>query len=136
MQICEDARCCVYIPKQDKWPPDFAGMHITDQAQAVFAPDGRSMVDYIGRTEHLQQDWEEIVAEINRRSGANFKAAQLENENPTTEIVDGADESVPPCMLGTYAKMYSNSALLRNVMVQYAADVERFGYLLDEAHVA
>ena len=46
------------------------GIHVSDQAHTVFDPSGKSLVDYIGRTEHLMEDLEDD--DMPPVSGYNF----------------------------------------------------------------
>lgn len=56
-RLCSSEDCCAYVREREKWHPQFVDVHITDQSSCTFLPDGESLVDYIGTTETLNDDW-------------------------------------------------------------------------------
>lgn len=59
--LCNTEQCCPYIQQRKKWNPAFVDVHITDQSSCTFVPDGESIVDYIGTTETLNDDWKQVI---------------------------------------------------------------------------
>jgi hypothetical protein len=56
-RLCAAENCCPYIEAQNRWVPHFLDVHIADQAHCMFLPDGSSLVDFIGASETLDEDW-------------------------------------------------------------------------------
>ena len=120
---CMKQECCAYITNTREWAPGFISLHIGDQAHSVFTASGKSMVDYIGRSEHMLEDWAEIIAHINTRENTTFPtdaAAVLNKQNR------GVDDS--NCLGDSYARMY-NTTTAENVARHYSVDVVRFGFV-------
>lgn len=70
-------------------------MHVSDHAHCTFLPSGRPIVDFIGTTETLDEDWATIVGEVNRRAGTAFDAsAGLSNPNGHGSKAQGGVENV------------------------------------------
>jgi hypothetical protein len=79
-RICDTESCCAYIGNMG-FVPGFVDIHIADQSHCTFLPNGEPVVDYIGVSENLSQDWGNIVAEINDRAGTDFAAQDPSNPN-------------------------------------------------------
>ena len=127
--ICNDDNCCSYIPTIKRFFPAFVDQHISEQAHCVFLPDGKSMVDYIGSTESIHHDWAIILDEINRRAGTDFQSALVPFANPNGRRADGHDLFLAQeCKLPRLQAMF-NQTTLRNIAMQYAMDVVRFGFM-------
>lgn len=116
---CWSRNCCPYIPGTG-WVPWFLDQHLNDQVGCIFSANGESMVDFIGRSETIAQDWIDIVAHINRVTGTNVTASAITNPNGRNNLIEHACHSPAPRlykgMVGALAK-------------QYAADVLMLGYL-------
>lgn len=61
-ELCPTERCCAYIAAKDRWVPHFVDVHIADQAHCMFLPDGSPLVDYIGASESLDEDWPQVCS--------------------------------------------------------------------------
>lgn len=117
--LCEDEGCCGYVPHRKDWAPTFVDVHITDQASCTFLPGGESLVDYIGTSSTLNEDWKQIVSEISKRSGLPLKSEDVLPANG-----DGINECT-----NADPKGYYDTDSLKNVALQYSMDVLGFGYL-------
>ena len=61
ISLCEEEGCCAYVEHLEApWFPTFVDVHITDQASCTFLPGGESMVDYIGTSTTLNDDWKQV----------------------------------------------------------------------------
>ena len=78
-KLCPNKKCCSYF--RGRFAPHFLDEHINDQAHCVFLPGGESLVDYVGDSARVSQDWQHIVAAINERSGSNFSSGAVVNPN-------------------------------------------------------
>jgi hypothetical protein len=125
-ELCSQQNCCSYISAAMRFNPGFPDEHVADQAHCIFLPGGESVVDYIGSTETIEQDWLKIVGEINRYSGSNFVPQPLKNPNGRGSKGHGSIETW--CMdAAVIANL--NETTSRNIARQYAMDVLLFGYL-------
>jgi hypothetical protein len=62
--ICHDQGCCPYVNAQERFIPAFIDQHVSDQAHCVFLPGGESLVDFIGSTENIEDDWDQVPASL------------------------------------------------------------------------
>jgi len=141
---CAAAGCCLYLDPVGAWSSDFARLHLNDQAGAVFAPDGRPLVDFIGRKERFSEDWVAIVAAINARQNSTLRAVDKGRQNEqhigamlhnpglraawAVNATAGAAGAAPGACKDEYAAMYDEERM-RGVATQYAVDMLRFGFL-------
>jgi hypothetical protein len=125
-QLCPNEACCTYVKPLQRWVPSFVDVHINDQSHCVFLPGGESLVDYIGATETIEDDWVEIVAAINKRTGLKIVAKAMTNPNGMGQKANGGIEH--GCMMPDVRALF-NGTTLRNIARQYAMDVLRYGYL-------
>ena len=125
-ELCPLEQCCTYISTMQQFVPHFTDLHINDQSHCVFLPGGESLVDYIGATESINEDWPAIVERINERAGTAFVAAPPTNPNGHGSAAAGGVEN--GCLSANAAANF-NETTLRNIARQYAMDVVRYGYL-------
>jgi hypothetical protein len=125
-ELCPTDECCTYIKKQDRWIPHFVDQHINDQSHCVFLPGGESLVDFVGSTERIQEDWPLVVEEINRRMGTEFTVGHVGNPNGHGNQTAGGIETVCENSL---VKSYFNETTIFNIAIQYAMDIVRYGYM-------
>ena len=83
--------------------------------------DGRSMVDYIGRSESLSEDWVEIVSYVSTAIGRIYTASEIKNPNGYKNNVENK------CRSNKMNHMYNGKVQL--LADQYAADVVMLGYI-------
>ena len=124
-QLCLRESCCAYIPALSRFVPHFIDQHINDQAHCVFLPGGDSLVDYIGATSTIEEDWPRIVAEINHRAGTAFVPQPITNPNGHGK---SASRVATDCELPEVREMF-NETTLRNIARQYAMDIVRYGFM-------
>jgi Sulfotransferase family len=129
-KVCETQDCCAWVPQYQKFMPLFTDLHIMDQSHCVFDSEGRTMVDFIGASETLDEDWATVLNEINRRMGTKFEAAQLQAAN--TRMAHTGEgpkitEAKKECSMGKYPHLDAVST--RNIGLQYSMDAVKFGYL-------
>jgi len=128
VDLCRTELCCALLSSgafksAPAWDGRFVSQHLAEQSHLAFAPSGAAVVDYIGRTEHLDADWAEIVATVNSLAGTSFVARPVGIRN---HLAIGRGSA---CEDGFYSQLYANATLLGNVAMQYAMDVHRFGFL-------
>ena len=58
--ICERQGCCAYVARRARYIPSFVDVHVSDQAHCVFLAAGQSMVDFVGATETIEDDWMQV----------------------------------------------------------------------------
>ena len=98
---------------------------MNDQSHLVFTVDGKSMVDYIGRTEHINDDWVEVVEHISERSGLHTTVREVPVLNPTVAI---------PAVVGKYVGCIGQTVRhldvdsVRVLALMYARDVFLFDF--------
>ena len=126
VSACYTHQCCAYIRHSKQWEPNFVAMHIGDQSHGVFTSGGDSMVDYIGRTEHLDEDWAEIIAHINKRQGTSLLGAEIRSVNGKAKTASTHDTGCKP---EDYSSLY-NLTTMHNIAKFYATDVLRFGFVV------
>ena len=131
--ICDSHGCCVYIAAMNTWVVDFVNAHISQQAHLVFTPAGESIVDYIGRTENIQDDWAEIVANIQTRSGLDVGTVAMENVNGRHTAIEVPPEEQHPCLPAdrVQMKVLEPPAILA-ITLQHALDFRLFSFLPEE----
>ena len=61
--------------------PHFTDQHINDQSALRSLPGGESLVDYIGATATIEEDWKRIVGAINERAATTFVPGAVTNPN-------------------------------------------------------
>jgi hypothetical protein len=72
-ELCPAEGCCSFIgPPMNAWFPHFVDEHIGDQSHCVFLPGGESMVDYIGASETIDEDWPEVHCSLTRTDLEQF----------------------------------------------------------------
>lgn len=125
-ELCPQEDCCSYIKGLSSFMPHFVDVHINDQAHCVFLPAGEALVDYIGATATVDDDWVEIVASINKRAGTDFVAGPVSNPNGHGDAAKGKVEN--SCEFPEIMANF-NKTTLYNIASQYAMDVLRYGYL-------
>ena len=95
--------------------------HMVDQWHCMRTAKGESAVDFVGSVETGDEDWREIVAEINRRR--NTTAAP----SPLPESRLGVSNVRKGRVAGPYNGEHSHC--LDAVSRWYSCDAEMFGYL-------
>jgi hypothetical protein len=125
-ELCPHDDCCSYVSEHGQFVPHFTDLHINDQAHCVFLPGGESLVDYVGSTATIAQDWTAIVGAINARAGTAFVAAPVTNPNGYGGADGHGQETV--CSAPD-VRANLNETTLRNIARQYAMDVVRYGFL-------
>ena len=129
IQGCKERNCCAYINEIQDWNSNFIQLHISDQAHGVFRPDGLSFVDYIGRTEHVNDDWRDILESINNRSGASMPFKPVLLLNPVRKPLSSPTPEVGfSCLSDRYSDLYTPETMA-GVARYYAVDIVRFGFL-------
>ena len=123
---CAHRGCCAYIPKRNIWVPWFIDQHINDQAHCTFTPFGESMVDFVGRTEEIDNDWAEFIAQVNRRNYANFKPKAVNVRNARGSTVKHMAEH--SCDLSKVQEMLTPD-VMSAITWQYASDFKYFRFL-------
>ena len=87
-RACKEHNCCVYIEESlNRFAPSFPLPHVSQQAHAIFTPEGKSAVDFIAQTESIDTDWPEIFKRILDHSGqqATFQPLDWLNGASTNE---------------------------------------------------
>ena len=122
-ELCAKHKCCPWLPPTQSFAPGFVGLHVSDQSHCVFMPGGESIVDFIGATERIDDDWAAIVQHINERAGTHFRAvspSMINGRGPLTSVEASS---------GCKANAKLSEEAKQNIAQQYAQDVVRFGYL-------
>lgn len=96
-KLCPREDCCTWIPPTVGFVPAFIDLHINDQAHCVFLSDGRSLVDFVGRTEHIDQVWRCCTHPSTTALSSVTDTSGLE-ETSSTLTVD--KEGFPGCSWG------------------------------------
>lgn len=122
---CYTESCCPWnqYSSPQVWDYYFVAGHLKDQAHITFAPNGDSLVDFIGRTENTEEDWAALLTHINKRTGYHYKPQEVERQNPTPD--DGSGDYVP--CLGRSVVHLDRPTML-NLAKVFAMDVLRFGF--------
>lgn len=110
---CETQGCCPYA---DAWMPWFVDQHINDQSGCSHVV-GDSVVDFVGRAESIQLDWESVVRHINHRLDINLEPSQVVNPNGQGDPMNGGVETLCSNM---------TDSTIRSIGSQYAYDVLYF----------
>ena len=110
---CETQGCCPYA---DDWMPWFVDQHINDQSSCSHVL-GESVVNFVGRVEQIQLDWESVVRHINHRLDINLEPSRVVNPNGQGATKNGGVETVCGNM---------TDSTIRNLGSQYAYDVLYF----------
>lgn len=96
--------------------------HMMEQSSCLFTRDGKPVVDFLGRTEHLTEDYQTIAREVNRRLGdSNLKL----NETKPVGIVNSTSKkskSEAAYLFEDYPEC------LARVEEAFAMDFESLGY--------
>ena len=125
-ELCPHDDCCSYVSSLAQFVPHFTDQHINDQAHCVFLPGGESLVDYIGSTATIAEDWPIIVDAINKRANTSFVAGPVTNPNGHGGA-DGHGQETACSDANVRANF--NETTLKNIARQYAMDVIRYGFL-------
>ena len=124
--ICPERGCCVYIPEYERWLPWFIDQHINDQAHCTFTVAGESMVDFIGRSEEIVIDWAELIAEVNRRSYADFRVTEISNPNGHGLA---ENKGVQHACVSDETLNMLDPEVMSAIAMQYASDFHKFKFL-------
>jgi Sulfotransferase family len=119
VSACSRRGCCPYIASADSgsWAPWFVEQHVNDQSGCATG------MDYVGRAEHSQADWDGLVRFLNRRTNAPAVREGITLRNPNGQAPGGAVE--------TKCDAFRRPDVVREIALQYATDVIEFGYLPD-----
>ena len=121
---CHARGCCVYIPEYKQWIPWFVAAHVNDQSHAVFTTSGSSMVDFVGRTENIDEDWAALLKHFKRRNHARLRSMKFTSRKQTAST-----NSTEQCFgFDAISKMLSNTTM-SNIARQYSRDLVLFGYV-------
>ena len=125
-ELCPQEKCCSWVSGVGQFVPHFVDLHINDQSHCVFLPSGESLVDFVGATASIDEDWTTIVGEINDRVGTRFVPVAVTNPNGHGKPGQGNVENscTDPEIMANF-----NETTLYNIASQYAMDVLRYGYL-------
>ena len=126
IQDCHTHGCCPWLGHAKRFVPRFLDIHISAQSHCAFLPSGAPIVDFIGATETVNEDWVEIVANINARAGTSFVAAPVTNPNGHGASEHGGVSS--RCVAPEVQALFDDETT-RSLALQYAVDVIQFGYL-------
>ncbi len=123
LSACSVRACCPYVPGSGAlaggdWAPWFIEQHVNDQSGCT------SVLDFVGRAEHAQDDWDALVELLNERLDVPAVPRGVVVRNPNSQAPGGR---VPE----TQCRAFRDAGVVRDVALQYAADVLRFGYLYD-----
>ena len=104
---------------------------------AISAGD-QTAVDFIGRVEHIDEDFRELVALINARRNASIPPLEVATLPHLMQADDGSTNSTAAeeAHRRSYAAMFTNNTALADVARYYARDFELLKYPKDEAEVA
>ena len=129
-RICNTRQCCAYLGgKSNAFVARFPNGHVTQQAHSVFTTDGRLLVDYIGRTENLSEDWQEIVNLIAERSGTDVGFVPMDNVNGAPVPVGLPEEKQHACLSDEIVGLgIVNQTTVRAITLQFAMDMELFQF--------
>jgi hypothetical protein len=121
VQGCDTRDCCPYVQAFKMFAPQFTLQHLNDQSHCVFLPGGESLVDFVGATESVEEDWARVVQEINNRMGTTFVPGIMGRHN-----VGQGDAGQTSC---ASAMKFLNETSISNIAWQYSMDIVRFGYM-------
>ena len=124
---CQIRGCCIYIAVYKQWIPWFIAAHINDQSHAVFSGDGGSMVDFIGRTENIEEDWNEMLLEFNERMNTSFEPMVFTLVNQADDTQEQAAKT-ELCPGHESLRSYLNETTMFNIAKQYSRDLVLFDY--------
>ena len=127
IRACDDSRCCLFNIVTQAWDDDFIAGHLNDQSHTTFTFDGRSMVDFIGRTEHFRADWKKFIIIHSARTRRVYPIHDIPTENPSEMTQSG----VYVDCLGQWVDLLDEGSM-RNIGLLYAMDVTRFGFHVPE----
>lgn len=125
-ELCGADHCCAYNPAAKKWQPSFVDEHVNAQAHCMFLPDGSSMVDFVGRSEHVDEDWAELLQHIGRRSGRQVTARPVKRVNAGRGATSAGGAGAA-CAAQLRPEL--NETTMRGIAEQYARDVLDLCYL-------
>lgn len=120
ISACSRRGCCPYIATADgrgSWAPWFVEQHVNDQSGCATG------MDYVGRAERSQEDWDGLVRFLNRRTDAPAIRDDISLRNPNGQAPGGTVE--------TRCDAFRRPDVVRQIALQYATDVLEFGYLAD-----
>ena len=123
IDACATRRCCPRLGR--KWITGFVHLHVNDQAHSIFLPGGKITVDYIGRTEFLDDDWLQIVEHIGKRMNTFIPNVPVTHDNAHKSM------QTDLCVDPKYFRLY-NATTMQNIARHYAMDVVQFQYLTAE----
>lgn len=117
VSACARRGCCPYIASAESgsWAPWFVEQHVNDQSGCATG------MDYVGRAEHSQEDWDGLVSFLNRRTDAPAVRDGITLRNPNGQAPGGAVE--------TKCDAFRRPDVVRRIALQYATDVLEFGYI-------
>lgn len=102
--------------------------HVMPQYDMLYGPGGDLLVDYVGRFENLQADFDEVCRRLGigdsrlpHRNPSNKKSRNLKRKVRNTLFMNGENE------MRHYTEFY-NDRTLDAVKRYYAKDIEAFGY--------
>ena len=129
-RICNTRACCAYIAGQPgSFVDNFPNGHVTQQAHTVFTTAGRLIVDYIGRTENISEDWQEIATAIEQRSGIQVGFVPINNVNGVNIAVDLPPERQHACLTDDVVSLgIVNETTVRDITLQFAMDMQWFQF--------
>ena len=125
-RICSTRQCCAYIKgTKNAFVTRFPNAHVTQQAHSVFTTDGRLIVDYIGRTENISDDWMEITKLIAENSGMNVGSVPMVHMNTRSTPDDAPEETQHACLSEDIVSLgIVNQTTVREITLQFAMDME------------
>ena len=122
VDACSKHDCCPW--HKERWNDHFIPGHINAQSHVVFTSTGQSMVDFIGRTENMQEDWAEFLHVLNAHAGTQFVPRKMREAYPTHNNAGRYVEC-----LGRPVR-FVDEASVRHIGMQFAMDVKAFGFTL------
>ena len=125
-RICSTRQCCAYLGgKSNVFLEQFPNGHATQQGHSVFTTEGHPIVDYIGRTESISDDWQEIIKLIAERSGKDVGSVPMDNVNGKIVPVDVPEEMQHACLSNDVVSLgLLNQTTVRAITLQFAMDME------------
>jgi hypothetical protein len=124
-EICPQYQCCPFLGNLGSFVPAFIDLHINDQSHCVFLANGDPLVDFIGRSELMDEDWALVLENINRLAGTDFQVETVDNPNGHGGHGTGGVEH--GCQNGSLLNMFDSTTLF-NIAQQYASDVLMYGF--------
>ena len=107
-----------------RWYGGFANAHVSQQSHFIFNTQGECAVDYIARTEHMAEDWVEIIHIIRQYSRLNvhFVPMRPAKSNPAN--------STHPCFSEKAAALGQlTEETLQAIAKQHAMDLHLLGFM-------